>query len=73
MNDYKEEIMVIANLDLFDEAVFYSGESELEAFKKFRTIKGKYRKVHMVKANVERGILKNIPFIMDYKITEILK
>lgn len=73
MGEFKEEIMVIANLDLFDEAVFYSGESELEAFQKFRTVKGKYQTVNIVKAEVERGFLKNVPFIIDYKITEILR
>lgn len=73
MNKIKEEFMVIVNLGLYEEDVYYSGENELEAFQKFRTIKGKYRTVNIIKANVERGFIKNIPFIMKYDVLEILK
>lgn len=72
-NEKNEEIMVIVNLDLYEEDVCYSGNSELEAFQHFKKVKGKYRTVNIVKAKVERGFLKNVPFIMDYEVTEILK
>lgn len=68
-----EEFMVISNLDLYEEDVFYSGKNELEAFQKFRKIRDRYKKVNVVRAKVEWGNLKNVPFIMDYEVIEVLR
>lgn len=65
--------MVIANLNLYEEDVCYSGKSELEAFQKFKKFKGKYKKVNIVKAKVEWGLLKNVPFILNYDVLEVLR
>ncbi|MGL5084219.1 MAG: hypothetical protein ACRC68_00600 [Clostridium sp.] len=65
--------MVIKDIGLFDEDIYYCGESELEAFKKFKSIKVNYRTLNIVKAKVDKRLVKDVPFIWDYKIIEYIK
>ena len=61
-----EEILVIINLGTDDEDIKYC----VEAFKKFKTIRGKK---NIIKAKVERILWHDVPIIMDYELIEVLK
>lgn len=69
----KEEILVISDLGLFDENIYYCGSSEVEAFKKFKSIRGRFKNLNIVKADIEKRMMKDIPIIWDYSIIEILR
>lgn len=65
--------MVIENLGAYDEDVFYSGSSEVEAYKIYRNLKNQNKKVNIIKANVVRKVFKNVPFIWSYDVIEYIK
>ena len=67
------EFLVITDINTYDEDIAYCGLSEIEAYKIFKSLKGKHRRVHIVKAEVNKVLIKNINFIKDYKIIEIIK
>ncbi|MDV4151805.1 hypothetical protein R0131_13335 [Clostridium sp. AL.422] len=67
------EFLVITDIDTYDEDIGYCGLNEIEAYKNFKTLKIKHRKVNIVKAEVEKILVKNIEFIINYKIIQIIK
>lgn len=69
----EKEFVVITDMGGFDENVYYCGLSEIEAYKKYRSIKGKFRMVNIIKANVERKLFHDVPFIWSYNNVEIIK
>lgn len=68
-----EEIMVVENIGAFDEDIFYCGNSELEAYMKYKRLKIQNKRVNMIKAKVVRKLFKNVPFIWNYEVVEVIK
>lgn len=68
-----EEIMVIENNGAYGEGVFYCGNSELEAYSKYRSMKKQNKKVNIVRAKVSKKLIDNVPFIWSYDIIEYIK
>ncbi|QAA31182.1 hypothetical protein [Clostridium manihotivorum] len=64
------EILVVQNYDLDCEKVFYCGDSELEAYRKYKNLSNGKRNIF--KAKVYKRNFLNTPFIMKYEILEIL-
>lgn len=62
------EILVVENYNLFGEEV-YSCNNELEAFRKYKELKGKR---NIFRAKVWKRNLLNVPFIMKYEILETI-
>lgn len=56
----------------YGEAVAYCGDSEIEAYKKFKERSKLYRP-RIIKANVKRRLILGTPFIMSYDIIEVIK
>lgn len=67
------EFLVITDMDTYDEDIVYCGLSEIEAYKIFKCLKARHRRVNIVKAEVEKILIRNIEFISNYKIIEIIK
>lgn len=68
-----EEIMVVENIGAYGEEIFYCGDSELEAYKKYRNLKARNKKVNIIKANVTKKLFKNVPFIWAYDVIQYIK
>lgn len=68
-----EEIsfLVVTNHKAEGETIYYCGDSELEARRKFNTLKGMRKNI--IKANVFKQNIMQVPFIMKYDIIEIIK
>ena len=67
------EFLVITDMGTYDEDIAYCGLCEIEAYKSFKSLKGKHKRVNIVIAEVEKMLIKNIMFINDYKIIKIVK
>lgn len=65
------EYIVIENKGLESEAIWYAGESEIEAYKKYKSLKGKNRSLN--KAIVRRTMVQGVSFISCYDIKEVIK
>ena len=65
--------LVITDINTYDEDIGYCGINEIEAYRRFKVLRKKHRKVNIVKADVERVLIKDIEFIKDYKIIEVIK
>lgn len=68
-----EEIMVIENIGAYGEEIFYCGNSELEAYKKYINLKKKNKRVNIIKAKVIKKLFKNVPFVWSYDLLEYIK
>lgn len=66
------EFFMVLFQDEYGEAVAYCGESEIEAYKKFKERKRIYRP-RIIKANVKRRLVMGTPFIMSYDTIEVIK
>ncbi len=53
------------------EEIYYCGESEIRAFKRYNEVKIKDKNIF--KVEVTKDYLKDVLFIMDYKILEVIK
>lgn len=67
------EFLVITDMNTYDEDIGYCGINELEAYRQFKKLKGRHKRVNMVKAEVKKIVIRNIEFINEYKIIEIIK
>lgn len=67
------EFLVIIDMKSYDEDIGYCGLSEIEAYKVYKSLKLKHKRVNIVKAKVEKTLIRNIEFIVNYKIIEIIK
>lgn len=65
------EYMVVGYHGKEWEDIYYCGESEVGAFKKYKEIKIKDKNIF--KVEVTKDYLKDVLFIMDYKILEGIK
>lgn len=64
-------ILVIKDKGFKFEEVHYCGNNEIEAQRKYKRLEGCQRT--MVKADVKRRMIQNVPFIMSYEVTEVIK
>ncbi|MDU5105772.1 hypothetical protein [Clostridium sp.] len=67
------EFLVITDMNTYDEDIGYCGINELEAYRQFKKLKGRHKRVNMVKAEVKKIVIRNIEFINEYKIIEIIR
>ena len=65
--------LVITDINTYDEDIGYCGLSEIEAYKRFKILRKKHKRVNIVRADVEKISLKNIDLIRDYEIIEVIK
>lgn len=61
-----EKFLVIVNKDLEDEEIYYCGDIELLAFKKYKELPHRYKQI--LKANVEMVELSGVEFINKYEV-----
>jgi hypothetical protein len=66
-----EKILVIANHESVNEEIYYCGDIELEAYKKFKGIQFTNKKI--VKADVKMTMLQGVQFIEKYTIIEKIR
>lgn len=64
-------ILVIKDKGLKFEEVHYCGNDEIEAQRKYKMLEGCQR--IMLRAEVKRQMIQNVPFIMSYEVTEVIK
>lgn len=65
------EYMVVGYHGKEWEDIYYCGESEVGAFKRYKQMDFKDKNIFKVK--VRKDYLKGVLFIMDYKILEVIK
>ena len=70
-NDKIEEFIVVLNAGLDSEEIYYTGFSEIEAFKNYQRIKSGKRNIF--KAYIKRDLVFNVPFIDTYEIIEVIR
>ncbi|MGL5646235.1 MAG: hypothetical protein ACRDDY_00155 [Clostridium sp.] len=71
-NTKKNQYMTIEVVGfLGDPEILYCGNSELEAYKNFRKLKGTHRK--LVKADVVKSRILDTEIILEYDITEVIE
>lgn len=65
------EYIVVGNYDTDFENIYYCDTSEVGAFKRYKELKFKNKKIFKVR--VTKDYLKDVLFIMDYEILEVIK
>ena len=70
-NDKIEEFIVVQNARLDSEEIYYTGFSEIEAYRTYKRIKG--GKKNIFKAYIKRDLVFNVPFIDTYEIIEVIR
>lgn len=65
------EYIVIENKGLESERIWYAGQSEIEAFKKYKKLEGRNRSI--VKGTVRRQMIMGANFIINYDVKDIIK
>ena len=65
------EYMVIGNYNTYLDDIYYCNVSEIGAYKRYQELKVNNKKI--VKAKVTKKLLKDVLFIWDYEILEIIK
>lgn len=65
------EYIVIENKGFESERIWYCGELEIEAFRKYIELEGKNR--CLVKGTVKRSKIMGVDFIFSYEVNEIIK
>lgn len=70
-NDKIEEFIVVQNAGLDSEEIYYTGFSEIEAYRTYKRIKG--GKKNIFKAYIKRDLVFNVPFIDTYEIIEVIR
>lgn len=65
----KEKFLVIVNQAQEDEIIYYCGDAEVLAYKKFKELP-QYPPKQILKANVELKKVMNTDFIVKYEIIE---
>lgn len=71
MYDENNVYLTVKNYKMKYEEIHYCGASELEAVKKYKMLEGTKRNI--LKANVKRQMISDIPFIMSYEVIEVIK
>ena len=66
-----EEFIVVQNAGLDSEEIYYTGFSEIEAYRTYKRIKG--GKKNIFKAYIKRNLVLKVPFIDTYEIIEVIR
>lgn len=78
-NDVKEtnnikdtkEYIVVKDSGLYTEEIYYTGNSELEAFRNYKRIKSGKKNIFI--ANIKRDLVFGVPFIDTYEVLEVIR
>lgn len=65
------EILVVQNHNMEGQKIFYCGESEIEAYKKYKTLGNCKRNIF--RAKVCKKDIMEMPFIISYEVLEVLQ
>lgn len=66
-----KEYIVVKDSGLYTEEIYYTGNSELEAFRNYKRIKGGKKNIFI--ANIKRDLVFGVPFIDTYEILEVIR
>lgn len=64
-------LKIILNVGFDSEEIYYTGFSEIEAYRTYKRIKG--GKKNIFKAYIKRDLVFNVPFIDTYEIIEVIR
>lgn len=65
--------LVITDINTYDEDIGYCGLNEIEAYRRFKILRKRHRRVNIVRADIEKILLKDIELIKEYEIIEVIK
>lgn len=71
INKDTKEYIVVKDSGLYTEEIYYTGNSELEAFRNYKRIKGGKKNIFI--ANIKRDLVFGVPFIDTYEILEVIR
>lgn len=66
-----KEYIVVKDSGLYTESIYYTGDSELEAFRNYKRIKGGKKNIFI--ANIKRDLVFGVPFIDTYEVLEVIR
>lgn len=66
-----KEYIVVKDSGLYTEEIYYTGNSELEAFRNYKRIKGGKKNIFI--ANIKRDLVFGVPFIDTYEVLEVIR
>lgn len=66
-----KEYIVVKDSGLYTESIYYTGDSEIEAFRNYKRIKGGKKNIFI--ANIKRDLVFGVPFIDTYEILEVIR
>ncbi len=70
-NNTTKEYIVVKDSGLYTESIYYTGDSELEAFRNYKRIKGGKKNIFI--ANIKRDLVFGVPFIDTYEVLEVIR
>lgn len=70
-NNTTKEYIVVKDSGLYTESIYYAGNSELEAFRNYKRIKGSKKNIFI--ANIKRDLVFGVPFIDTYEVLEVIR
>lgn len=71
INKDTTEYIVVKDSGLYTEEIYYTGFSELEAFRNYKRIKGGKKNIFI--ANIKRDLVFGVPFIDTYEVLEVIR
>lgn len=71
INKDTKEYIVVKDSGLYTESIYYAGNSELEAFRNYKRIKGSKKNIFI--ANIKRDLVFGVPFIDTYEVLEVIR
>lgn len=66
-----KEYIVVKDSGLYTESIYYTGDSELEAFRNYKRIKSGKKNIFI--ANIKRDLVFGVPFIDTYEVLEVIR
>lgn len=66
-----KEYIVVKDSGLYTESIYYTGNSELEAFRNYKRINGGKKNIFI--ANIKRDLVFGVPFIDTYEVLEVIR
>lgn len=66
-----KEYIVVKDSGLYTESIYYTGFSEIEAFRNYKRIKGGKKNIFI--ANIKRDLVFGVPFIDTYEVLEVIR
>lgn len=71
INKDTKEYIVVKDSGLYTEEIYYTGFSELEAFRNYKRIKSGKKNIFI--ANIKRDLVFGVPFIDTYEVLEVIR